>query len=66
MTGRIEDDLIVTIELQCIAIDAVDQRALGQWWADALGWDAMEKSLGRHDEIIDSAVVGGDGVVGHQ
>ena len=34
----------MTIDVECISIDADDPLALGQWWAEALGWDLLEES----------------------
>jgi predicted enzyme related to lactoylglutathione lyase len=36
----------MTVKLQCIAIDSIDPRALGQWWADALAWEAWDEPEG--------------------
>jgi predicted enzyme related to lactoylglutathione lyase len=36
----------MTVKLQCIAIDSVNPRALGQWWADALGWAVWDEPDG--------------------
>jgi hypothetical protein len=38
--------LTMTVRLQCIAIDCLDPRRLGQWWAVALGWDAWDEPDG--------------------
>ena len=42
-TGR---RTIMSVKLQCIAIDSVEPRALGRWWAEALGWDAWDEPDG--------------------
>jgi predicted enzyme related to lactoylglutathione lyase len=36
----------MTVRLQCVAIDALDPRRLGKWWANALGWDAWDEPDG--------------------
>jgi predicted enzyme related to lactoylglutathione lyase len=33
----------MTIELQCIAVDAIDPQAQGRWWAEALGWGLWDE-----------------------
>jgi predicted enzyme related to lactoylglutathione lyase len=36
----------MTVRVQCIAIDCLDPRRLGQWWAVALGWDSWDEPDG--------------------
>jgi len=32
----------MTVRLHSIAVDATDPQRLGRWWADALGWEAVD------------------------
>lgn len=46
----------MTLHIDCVTIDAHDPRALGEWWAEALGYTVDEK-----DSDDDEVSIKGDG-----